>query len=204
MKGRKGLAIGGIIAAMLIGAGCAGSASKVAYVVSEGPGAASVLVQNTNLSRPVRVSGLSAAISDVALSPDGRRLAYVTGGTTTGLAQVLLVELDGNNNVVGPRRNFSDELPTARSFSPKFLDNDRLLFLSEIGGERVLVLVDLRSGGKQRISPVSGDIDSVVRYDVEGKKALFFAWGKEIRRYDHPTGPLRTVVANTGSVSGQA
>jgi hypothetical protein len=204
MRGRKYRAIGGIITTMLIGAGCAGTVSKVAYVVSEGPGAASVIVQNTDGGSPVRVSGLSGPISDVATSANGRRLAYVTAGTTTGLEQLLLVDLDEKNNVVGPRRNFSDELPTARSFSPKFLDNDRLLFLSETGGERVLVLVDLLTGGKQKISPVSGSIDSVVRYTIEGKTALFFGLNKEIRRYDLPAGPLRTVVANTGSISGQA
>ncbi|MGH7428887.1 MAG: hypothetical protein ACREJ4_11125, partial [Candidatus Methylomirabilaceae bacterium] len=143
MRGRKGRAIGGIIAAMLVGAGCAPvTAPKVAYIISEGPGTASVLVQDTDGGRPVRVSGLTGPISDIATSPNGRRLAYVTGGTTTGLDQLLLVDLDEKNNVVGARRNVSDELPTARSFSPKFLDDDQLLFLSETGGERVLVLVD--------------------------------------------------------------
>ncbi|MGH7370092.1 MAG: TolB family protein, partial [Candidatus Methylomirabilaceae bacterium] len=185
--------------------GCAPvTAPKVAYIISEGPGTASVLVQDTDGGRPVRVSGLTGPISDIATSPNGRRLAYVTGGTTTGLDQLLLVDLDEKNNVVGARRNVSDELPTARSFSPKFLDDDQLLFLSETGGERVLVLVDLLTGGKQKISPVTGSIDTVARYTIEGKKALFFGFNKEIRRYDLPTGPLRTVVANTGSISGQA
>jgi hypothetical protein len=95
-------------------------------------------------------------------------------------------------------------MPTARSFSPKFLDDDHLLYLSETAGERVLILVDLRSGGKQKISPVTGSIDTVARYNIEGKNALFFGMNKEMRRYDLPTGPLRMVVANTGSVSGQA
>jgi hypothetical protein len=205
MKGREGWAIRGIIIATLVTAGCAPvTTSKVAYIVSEGPGTATVLVQNTDGGRPVRVSGLSGAISDIATSPNGRRLAYVTGGTTTGLEQLLLVDLDENNNVIGARRNFSDELPTARSFSPKFLDDDQLLFLSETGGDRVLVLADLRTGGKQKISPVSGSIDTVARYNIEGRNALFFGLSKEMRRYDLPTGPLRSVVANTGSISGQA
>jgi hypothetical protein len=114
------------------------------------------------------------------------------------------VELDEINNIVGARRNFSDEMPTARSFSPKFLDDDNLLYLSETGSERVLILVDLRTGGKQKISPVTGSIDIVARYNIEGKNALFFGMNKEMRRYDLPTGPLRMVVASTGSVSGQA
>jgi hypothetical protein len=117
---------------------------------------------------------------------------------------VLAVDLDELNNIVGARRNYSDELPTARSFSPKFLDDNSLLYISETGGERVLVLVDLRTGGKQKISPISGSIDTVARYTIEGKNALFFGLNKEIRRYDLPTGPLRSVVANSGSVSGQA
>ncbi len=205
MRRRKGRAIGGIVTAMLVSAGCAPvTAGKVAYIISEGPDTATVFVQNTDGGRPVRVSGLSGAITDIATSPNGRRLAYVTGATTTGLDQLLLVDLDENNNVVGARRNFSDELPTARSFSPKFLDDDQLLFLSETGGERVLVLADLRTGGKQKISPVTGSIDMVARYNIEGRNALFFGLNKEMRRYDLPTGPLRGVVANTGSISEQA
>jgi hypothetical protein len=178
--------------------------SKVAYIIQDAPGTTSVLVQNADSTRPVRVPGLSGSISDVAVSPTGKRLAYVTGGTTTGLEQVLVVELDELSNIVGARRNFSDELSTARSFSPKFLDDDNLLYLSETGGERVLVLVDLRTGGKQKISSATGSIDIVARYNIEGRYALFFGFNKEIRRYDLPTGPLRAVVANTGSVSGQA
>jgi len=205
MRGMTALALGGLIIGMLLTSGCATpTLSKVAYIISEGPGTTSVLVQNADGGRPVRVSGLSGSISDIAVSPNGRRLAYVTGGTTTGLDQVLVVDLDENNNIVGARRNYSDELPTARSFSPKFLDDDHLLYLSETGGERVLVLVDLRTGGKQKISPVSGSIDTVARYNIEGRDALFFGVNKEIRRYDLPTGPLRSVVANSGSISGQA
>jgi hypothetical protein len=198
-------ALGGLLIGALASAGCATtSVSKVAYIVSEGAGGSSVLVQNADGGRPVRVSGLSGSITDLAMSPSGRRLAYVTGATTTGLEQVLVVELDEANNVIGPRRNYSDELPTARSFSPKFLDDDHLLYLSETGGERILVLVNLRTGGKQKISPVTGSIDIVARYTIEGREALFFGFNREIRRYDLPTGPLRTVVANTGSISGQA
>ena len=205
MNKSRARALSGLIVGMLFSSGCATTTmSKVAYIVSEGPGATSVLVQNQDSGRPVRVSGLSGSITDVAVSPNGQRLAYVTGGTTTGLEQVLVVELDELNNIVGARRNFSDELPTARSFSPKFLDDDHLLYLSETGGDRVLVLVDLRTGGKQKISPISGSIETVARYNIEGKDAIFFGLNKEMRRYDLPTGPLRMVVANTGSVSGQA
>jgi len=205
MRDRKGRALCGLVAGMLLSSGCATTTmSKVAYIVSEGPGATTVLVQNADGGRPVRVSGLSGSISDIAVSPNGQRLAYVTGGTTTGLEQILVVDLDENNNIVGPRRNFSDEMPTARSFSPKFLDDDNLLYISETAGERVLVLVDLRTGGKQKISPISGSIDTVARYNIEGRNALFFGMNKEMRRYDLPTGPLRMVVANTGSISGQA
>ena len=200
----KARALCGLIVGMLFSSGCATTMSKVAYIVQDAPGTTSVLVQNADSTRPVRVPGLSGLISDVAVSPNGKRLAYVTGGTTTGLEQVLVVELDELNNIVGARRNFSDELPTARSFSPKFLDDDNLLYLSETGGERVLVLVDLRTGGKQKISPATGSIDIVARYNIEGRYALFFGFNKEIRRYDLPTGPLRSVVASTGSVSGQA
>jgi hypothetical protein len=201
----KARALCGLIVGMLFSSGCATTGtSKVAYIVQDAPGMTSVLVQNADSTRPVRVPGLSGLISDVAVSPNGKRLAYVTGGTTTGLEQVLVVELDELNNIVGARRNFSDELSTARSFSPKFLDDDNLLYLSETGGERVLVLVDLRTGGKQKISPATGSIDIVARYNIEGRYALFFGFNKEIRRYDLPTGPLRSVVANTGSVSGQA
>ncbi len=205
MRDSKGRALCGLVVGMLFSSGCATTTmSKVAYIVSEGPGATTVLVQNADGGRPVRVSGLSGSISDIAVSPNGQRLAYVTGGTTTGMEQVLVVDLDENNNIVGSRRNFSDEMPTARSFSPKFLDDDNLLYISETGGERVLVLVDLRTGGKQKISPITGSIDAVARYNIEGKNALFFGMNKEMRRYDLPTGPLRMVVANTGSISGQA
>ncbi len=205
MSSRAARALGGLIIGMLATSGCATpTLSKVAYIVSEGPGTTSVLVQNADGGRPVRVSGLSGSISDIAVSPNGRRLAYVTGGTTTGLEQVLVVDLDENNNIVGARRNYSDELPTAKSFSPKFLDDDHLLYLSETGGERVLILVDLLTGGKQKISPITGSIDTVARYNIEGRNALFFGMNKEIRRYDLPTGPLRMVVASSGSISGQA
>jgi hypothetical protein len=201
MRDRKAFALGGLIIGVLFSSGCATTGvSKVAYIVSEGPGVSSVLVQNADSGRPVRVSGLGGAITDVAVSPNGQRLAYVTGGTTTGLEQVLIVDLDESNNIVGARRNFSDELPTARSFSPKFLDDDHLLYLSETGSERVLILVDLRTGGKQKISPVTGSIDTVARYNIEGKNALFFGMNKEMRRYDLPTGPLRMV--GTGSARG--
>ena len=183
MRVKTGRALGGLIIGILVTSGCAtATSSKVAYIISEGPSTTSVLVQNADGGRPVRVSGLSGSISDITVSPNGQRLAYVTGGTTTGLEQVLVVDLDESNNVVGARRNFSDEMSTARSFSPKFLDDDHLLYLSETGGERVLVLVDLRSGGKQKISPVSGSIDTVARYDIEGKNALFFGFNKELRR----------------------
>ncbi len=205
MRDGKGRILCGLVVGMMFGSGCATTPmSKVAYVVSEGPGATTVLVQNADGGRPVRVSGLSGSISDIAVSPNGQRLAYVTSGTTTGLDQVLVVNLDENNNIIGARRNFSDEMPTARSFSPKFLDDDNLLYISETAGERVLVLVDLLTGGKQKISPISGSIDAVARYNIEGKNALFFGMNKEMRRYDLPTGPLRMVVANTGSISGQA
>lgn len=205
MKDGRARALCGLVVGVLFSSGCATrSMSKVAYIVSEGPGTASVLVQNADGGRAVRVSGLAGAISDIAVSPNGQRLAYITGGTTTGLDQVLVVDLDENNNIVGARRNYSDELPTAKSFSPKFLDDNHLLYLSEAGGERVLVLVDLQAGGKQKISPVTGSIDTVARYTIDGKPALFFGFNKEIRRFDLPTGPLRSVVANTGSVSGQA
>ena len=92
---RKTLALSGFIIGVLFGSGCATTGtSKVAYIVSDGPGVNSVLVQNADGGRPVRVSGLSGSISDIAVSPNGQRLAYVTGGTTTGLEQVLVVELD--------------------------------------------------------------------------------------------------------------
>lgn len=204
MQARKVVILCGFMAVLIFSAGCATTLSKVAYIVSEGQGTTSVLVQNADGSRPVRVPGLSGAISEIAMSPSGQRLAYVTGGTTTGLEQVFVADLDENNNIVGVRRNFSDELSTARSFSPKFLDDNRLLYLSESQGDRILVLVDLLTGGKQKISAVSGSIDTVIRYNIDGKDALFFGLNKEMRRYDLPTGPLRSVVANTGSASGLA
>ncbi|HWR21615.1 MAG TPA: hypothetical protein VN444_07125, partial [Verrucomicrobiae bacterium] len=204
MQARKVVTLCGFMAALIFSAGCATTMSKVAYIVSEGQGTTSVLVQNADGSRPVRVPGLSGAISEIAMSPSGQRLAYVTGGTTTGLEQVFVADLDENNNIVGVRRNFSDELSTARSFSPKFLDDNRLLYLSESQGDRILVLVDLLTGGKQKISAVSGSIDTVIRYNIDGTEALFFGLNKEMRRYDLPTGPLRSVVANTGSTSGLA
>lgn len=204
MQARKVVTLCGFMTALIFSAGCATTLSKVAYIVSEGQGTTSVLVQNADGSRPVRVPGLSGAISEIAMSPSGQRLAYVTGGTTTGLEQVFVADLDENNNIVGVRRNFSDELPTARSFSPKFLDDNRLLYLSESHGDRILVLVDLLTGGKQKISAVSGSIDTVIRYNIDGKDVLFFGLNKEMRRYDLPAGPLRSVVANTGSASGLA
>ena len=204
MQARKVIILCGSMAILIFSAGCATTLSKVAYIVSEGQGTTSVLVQNADGSRPVRVPGLSGIISEIAMSPSGQRLAYVTGGTTTGLDQVLVTDLDENNNIVGVRRNFSDELPTARSFSPKFLDDNHLLYLSESQGDRILVLVDLLTGGKQKISAVSGSIDTVIRYNIEGKDVLFFGLNKEMRRYDLPAGPLRSVVANTGSASGLA
>ena len=204
MRARKIYTLCGLTAATIFSASCATTLPKVAYIVSEDQGATSVLIQNTDGSRAVRVPGLSGAISEVTMSSSGRRLAYVTGGTTTGLDQVFVADLDENNTIVGVRRNVSDELPTARSFSPKFLDDDHLLYLSESQGDRILVLVDLLTGGKQKISAVSGSIDTVIRYKVDGKDALFFGLNKELRRYDLPTGPLRLVVANTGSTSGLA
>lgn len=204
MHARKIVILCGFMAAIIFSAGCATTLSKVAYIVSEDQGTTSVLVQNADGSNPVRVPGLSGAISEIAMSPSGQRLAYVTGGTTTGLEQVFVAELDEHNNIVGVRRNVSDELPTARSFSPKFLDDNHLLYLSESQGDRILVLVDLLTGGKQKISAISGSIDTVIRYNIDGKDALFFGLNKELRRYDLPTGPLRSVVANTGSASGLA
>lgn len=204
MQAKKVCVLWGFMAIIIFSAGCATTLSKVTYVVSEGEGTTSVLIQNADGTKPVRIPGLSGAISDVALSPSGQRLAYVIGGTTTGLEQVFVVDLDENNNVIGVRRNVSDELPTAKSFSPKFLDDDRLLYLSESQSDRTLVLADLRTGGKQKISAISGAIDTVIRYHIEGKEALFFGLNKELRRYDLPTGPLRSVVANTGSATGLA
>lgn len=204
MQAKKVYALWGFMAIIIFSAGCATTLSKVAYVVSEGEGTTSVLIQNADGSKPVRFPGVSGAISEVVMSPSGRRLAYVIGGTTTGLEQVFVVDLDENNNVIGVRRNVSDELPTAKSFSPKFLDDDRLLYLSESQSDRTLVLVDLRTGGKQKISAISGSIDTVIRYHIEGKEVLFFGLNKELRRYDLPTGPLRSVVANTGSATGLA
>ena len=201
MQARKVIILCGFMAALIFSAGCATTMSKVAYIVSEDQGTSSVLVQNADGSRPVRVPGLSGAISEIAMSPSGQRLAYVTGGTTTGLEQVFVADLDEDNTIVGVRRNFSDELSTARSFSPKFLDDNRLLYLSESRGDRILVLVDLLTGGKQKISAVSGSIDTVIRYTIKGKDALFFGLNKEMRRYDLPAGPLRSIVANTGSAS---
>lgn len=203
MQARKIVTLCGLVV-VIFAAGCATIPSKVAYIVSEGQGATSVLVQNADGSRPVRVPGLSGAMSEIVMSPGGQRLAYVTGETTTGLDQIFVVDLDENNNIIGVRRNVSDELSSAGSFSPKFLDDDRLLYLSETRGDRILVLVDLRTGGKQKISAISGSIDTVIRYNIDGKEALFFGLNKEIRRYDLPTGPLRSIVANTGSASGLA
>lgn len=203
MQARKIVTLCGLVV-VIFAAGCATIPSKVAYIVSEGQGATSVLVQNADGSRPVRVPGLSGAMSEIVMSPGGQRLAYVTGETTTGLDQIFVVDLDENNNIIGVRRNVSDELSSAGSFSPKFLDDDRLLYLSETRGDRTLVLVDLRTGGKQKISAISGSIDTVIRYNIDGKEALFFGLNKEIRRYDLPTGPLRSIVANTGSASGLA
>ncbi len=194
----------GFIVAMIFSAGCTTTLSKVAYIISEDQGTTSVLVQNADGSRPVRIPGLSGAISEITLSPGGQRLAYVTGGTITGLEQVFVADLDEHNNIVGVRRNVSDELPTARSFSPKFLDDNRLLYLSESQGDRILVLVDLLTEGKQKISAVSGSIDTVIRYNIDDREVLFFGLNKEMRRFDLPAGPLRSVVANTGSTSGLA
>lgn len=204
MHARKIVVLCGFMAAIIFSAGCATTLSKVAYIVSEDQGTTSVLVQNADGSNPVRVPGLSGAISEIAMSPSGQRLAYVTGGTTTGLEQVFVAELDEHSNIVGVRRNVSDELPTARSFSPKFLDDNHLLYLSENQGDRILVLIDLLTGGKQKISAISGTIDTVIRYNIDDKDALFFGLNKEMRRFDLPTGPLRSVVANTGSVSALA
>ncbi|MBZ0168729.1 Protein TolB [Candidatus Methylomirabilis lanthanidiphila] len=201
MQPRKIYTLCGFMAVMILSAGCATTPSKVAYIISDDQGTTSVLIQNADGSKSVRVPGLSGAISEVVMSPSGQRLAYVTGGTTGGLDQVFAIDLDENNNIIGVRRNVSDELPTARSFSPKFFDDDHLLYLSENQGSRVLVLADLRTGGKQKISAISGSIDTVVRYNVDSKNALFFGLNKELRRFDLPTGPLRSVVANTGSAS---
>ncbi|MDE2180955.1 MAG: hypothetical protein KGJ40_08935 [candidate division NC10 bacterium] len=204
MQARKLYTLCGLMAVIIFSAGCTTTLSKVAYIVSEDHETTSILIQNTDGSKAVRVPGLSGAISEVVMSPSGRRLAYVTGGTTTGLEQVFVADLDENNTLIGVRRNVSDELSTAKSFSPKFLDDDHLLYLSESRGDRILVLVDLRTEGKQKISAISGSIDTVIRYNVDGKDALFFGLNKEMRRYDLPTGPLRLVVANTGSTSGLA
>jgi hypothetical protein len=204
MQARKLYTLCGLMAVIIFSAGCATTLSKVAYIVLEDHETTSILIQNTDGSKAVRVPGLSGAISEVVMSPSGRRLAYVTGGTTTGLEQVFVADLDENNTLIGVRRNVSDELSTAKSFSPKFLDDDHLLYLSESRGDRILVLVDLRTDGKQKISAISGSIDTVIRYNVDGKDALFFGLNKEMRRYDLPTGPLRLVVANTGSTSGLA
>src|SRR5574337_753545 len=87
MQATKVVTLCGLIAVIIFSAGCATTPSKVAYIVSEDQGATSVLVQNADGSKPVRVPGLSGAISEIAMSPSGRRLAYVTGGTTTGLDQ---------------------------------------------------------------------------------------------------------------------
>ncbi|MGB4781987.1 MAG: hypothetical protein WBH61_08155, partial [Candidatus Methylomirabilis sp.] len=84
MQARKVVTLCGFMTALIFSAGCATTLSKVAYIVSEGQGTTSVLVQNADGSRPVRVPGLSGAISEIAMSPSGQRLAYVTGGTTTG------------------------------------------------------------------------------------------------------------------------
>lgn len=203
MQARKIRLLYGLIAAIMFSVGCATAPSKVAHVVSGGEGTTVILIQNADGSKQVR-AGLSGAISEVAVSPSGERLAYVTAGTAGALDQVFVADLDANNNMTGVIRNVSDELSTARSFSPKFLDADHLLYLSESQGERVLVLADLRTGGKQKISAISGSIDTVVRYNVNGKNALFFGLNKELRRYDLPTGPLRSVVANTGSAGGLA
>ncbi|MBZ0160634.1 MAG: hypothetical protein K8G79_10950 [bacterium] len=204
MQARKVVALCGLMAVLIFNAGCATTMSKVAYIVSGDQGTTSVQVQNADGSKPVRVPDLSGTISEVAISPSGQRLVYVITGTTTALEQVYVADLDENNNITGSRRNVSDALPTARSFSPKFLDDDHLLYLSENQGDRILILADLLTGGKQKISAVSGSIDTVTRYKVDGKDALFFGLNKELRRYDLPTGPLQSVVANTGSVSGLA
>lgn len=204
MQARKIYILWGLMAIMVFSAGCTTTLSKVAYIVSEDKGTTSVLIQNADGSKPVRVPGLSGAISEAVMSPSGERLAYVTGGTGSGLDQVFVADLDENNTIIGVRRNISDELPTARSFSPKFLDDHHLLYLSESHGNRVLVLADLRTEGKQKISAISGSIDTVIRYHIEGKDALFFGLNKELRRFDLPTGPLRSVVADTGSTSGLA
>lgn len=204
MRARKVFTLCGFIAVVILAAGCATTPSKIAYVVSDDRGTPSVVIQNADGGKAVRLPSLSGAMSEIVMSPGGQRLAYVTGETTTGLDQIFVVDLDDNNNIIGVRRNVSDELSTAGSFSPKFLDDDRLLYLSETRGDRILVLVDLRTGGKQKISAISGSIDTVIRYNIDGNEALFFGLNKEIRRYDLPTGPLRSVVANTGSASGLA
>ncbi len=204
MQARMVVALCGLMAVSTFSAGCATTLSKVAYIVSGDQGTTSVLVQNADGSKSVRVPGLSGTISEVAMSPSGQRLVYVTSGTATALDQVYVADLDENNNIVGSKRNVSDGLPTARSFSPKFLDDDHLLYLSENQGDRILVLADLLTGGKQKISAISGSIDTVIRYTIDGKNTLFFGLNKELRRFDLPTGPLRSVVADTGSVSGLA
>ena len=99
MQARKVYVLWGLMATMVFSAGCATTPSKVAYIVSEDQGTTSVLIQNADGSKPVRVPSLSGTISEVVMSPSGRRLAYVTAGTTSGLDQVFAADLDENNNI---------------------------------------------------------------------------------------------------------
>jgi len=129
----------------------------------------------------------SGQLHSLAWSPDSRRLAFVIGnmpwrnGINIGASQIFVVAAGGGRPVAVTANTFN--------VSPAWLDNRRLLYVSNRDGPRAIYAVTVGSGGPRgepRSVLNAADVHSI-SYSAAGHKLAFARYSLHQNIWSYPT-----------------
>ena len=156
----------------------------LAYQVDLAPRSQPALVDRGG--REVAILGTAGDISDIAVSPDGRRLAASVMDRARATRDLWVYPIAG-----GPGRRVTFE--SADEFAPVWSpDGARLLFSSSRGGPVELVVVDVNSTAPPQ--PFAADREGIGKFAADwsrdNRAVLYIGGGKAINRSDLFVAPL--------------
>lgn len=152
----------------------------VAYEETSGGASAGPLglwVMDADGAAPLRLTDLTSEVSDLAFSPDGRRIAFTDREGADGDENVFVVGADGSD-----RRRVTENPATERApaFSP---DGDRLAYTSDRDGNAEIYAADLDGGAAERLTRTAAD-ERTPAFSPDGERIAFAAAREDGSRAD--------------------